>query len=73
MVDLSAKKCPKCGEIFEDEKPKKKSNKKKQTNNKIESDMDQKYSDLNKLKKLLDKDIITKEEFEEEKKKILNK
>lgn len=73
LVDLSAKKCPKCGEIFEDEKPKKKSNKKKQTNNKIESDMDQKYSDLNKLKKLLDKDIITKEEFEEEKKKILNK
>ena len=35
--------------------------------------MDKKYSDLNKLKKLLDNDIITQEEFEKEKKKILNK
>ena len=43
------------------------SNKKK----KQKSSVDQKYSDLNKLKKLLDKDIITKEEFEKEKKKIL--
>ena len=34
-------------------------------------DMDQKYDDLVKLKDLLDKKIITQEEFEKEKKKIL--
>ena len=39
--------------------------------NKKSTSIDKKYSDLNKLKKLLDKDIITKEEFEKEKKKIL--
>ena len=59
IVKETAKKCPNCGEKFEDDE--------------IESDMDQKYSDLKKLKKLLDDDIITKEEFEKEKKKILNK
>lgn len=35
------------------------------------TDIDKKYSDLNKLKELLDNDIITKEEFDQEKKKIL--
>ena len=34
--------------------------------------MDKKYNDLTKLKRLLDNDIITKGEFENEKKKILN-
>lgn len=33
--------------------------------------MDQKYSELKKIKDLLDKDIISKEEFDREKKKIL--
>lgn len=37
------------------------------------SNMDKKYNDLNKIKELLDKEIITQEEFEKEKKKILNK
>ena len=41
-----------------------------ETNN---TDVDKKYNDLIKLKKLLDENIITKEEFEKEKKKILNK
>ena len=38
---------------------------------KEKSGMDKKYKDLTKLKKLLDDKIITKEEFEKEKKKIL--
>ncbi len=62
-VKDSDKKCPKCGESFEDEEEKSNHNK---------SNMDQKFSDLNKLKKLLDEEIITKEEFEREKKKILD-
>ncbi len=64
--------CPNCGEVFEDDellKEDKKSKEKKSTR----TNMDKKYSDLNKLKKMLDKDIITKEEFEKEKKKILDK
>lgn len=36
-----------------------------------DDDIEQKYNDLNKLKELLDRKIITKEEFEIEKKKIL--
>ena len=71
-VKESAKKCPECGELFEEEVGKKqeiKSNKKKDSTSR--TNIDQKYSDLNKLKKLLDKNIITKEEFEKEKKKIL--
>ena len=38
-----------------------------------DTDMEQKYSDLIKLKELLDNKIISKEEFEKEKKKILNR
>ena len=34
--------------------------------------MDQKYNDLKKLKELLDNDILTKEEYEKEKNKILS-
>ena len=42
-------------------------------NEKKESlDMDKKYDNLKKLKELLDNDIITKEEYEKEKKKILD-
>ena len=70
-VNKNSKSCPECGEVFEVEEESvqvKKSNKKT-----TDSDMDKKYSDLNKLKKLLDNDIITQEEFEKEKKKILNK
>lgn len=58
--------CPKCGEKFDDEEEEIIEELKEKSN------MDQKYSDLTKLKKLLDKDIISKEEFEKEKKKILN-
>ncbi len=61
LVKESAKKCPKCGEKFEEESEVDSSS----------SNMDKKFSDLNKLKKLLDDKIITKEEFEKEKKKIL--
>ena len=69
LVKESDEKCSKCGEVFEDEDEEETGNSKK-TN---KSDMDQKYSNLTKLKKLLDKNIISKEEFEKEKKKILNK
>lgn len=60
IVEESAKKCPECGERFDDAFD-------------TSDDVDKKYSDLNKLKKLLDDKIITKEEFDKEKKKILNK
>lgn len=77
LINGSAKSCPRCGEKFEEEieedeipeievpdiveieEPK--------------DDLDRKYSDLLKLKELLDKKILTKEEFDKEKKKILNK
>ncbi len=78
LVNASATKCPNCGELFEDNSETKnkddtnnKENSKKKNDKESKSDIDQKYSDLNKLKKLLDKKIITKEEFEKEKKKIL--
>ena len=66
LVKESDTKCPKCGEKFDDEEEEVKEEPKAKSN------MDQKYSDLTKLKELLDKDIISKEEFEKEKKKILN-
>lgn len=65
-VKDSDQKCPKCGELFESNETDAKEN------NKSKSDMTQKYSDLNKLKELLDNKVITKEEFEKEKKKVLN-
>ena len=55
--------CPNCGESFEEEYEKEK--KKKSTS------IDQKYDDLLKIKELYDKKIITKEEFDSEKIKIL--
>lgn len=64
FVKESETKCPGCGEIFEDETSE---NNKNNTN----TNLSQKYEDLTKLKELLDKDIITKEEFDKEKKKIL--
>ena len=67
LVKESDTKCPNCGESFEEEleeEPKKVKEAK--------TDLDQKFSDLNKLKKLLDDKIITKAEFDKEKKKILN-
>lgn len=57
-------KCPNCGVIFDEDE--------ETENEKKKSNMDKKYWDLTKLKKLLDKEIISKEEFEKEKKKILN-
>ena len=45
-------------------------NEKKESNK--SSDMDQKYNDLKKLKELLDNDIITKEDYDKEKAKILS-
>ena len=59
----SDKYCPKCGESFDEDES---NNKEKESIN-----IDQKYYDLIKLKELYDKKIITKEEFEKEKKKIL--
>ena len=63
VVSINETKCPHCGDEFEEDNTDSKKNKK--------SNINQKYEDLNKLKELLDKKIITKEEFEEEKKKIL--
>lgn len=60
-VNNSDKKCPSCGEIFDDD----------EILSKETTSMDQKVSDLYKLKKLLDDKIITKEEFQKEKSKIL--
>lgn len=60
------KECPNCGAQFASEnttKPKPKKTK--------ESAKSKKYNELRELKKLLDDEIITKEEFEKEKKKIL--
>ena len=59
VVEEYAKFCPKCGEKFEGSFD--------------ESNIENKYDNLIKLKELLDKKVITKEEFELEKKKILNK
>lgn len=61
-------KCLHCGEKFEDDDE----DEQEQTKEEKTSDMDKKYSDLIKLKKLLDKKIISQEEFDKEKKKILN-
>ena len=47
-------------------------NEEKNTSKKESSNMDQKYNDLKKLKELLDSDIITKEEYDKEKSKILS-
>ena len=58
-VKNSDKKCPSCGAKFEDD-----------DNDKTLTD---KYDDLIKLKELLDKKIITQDEFDKEKKKVLNK
>lgn len=69
VISNSENKCPNCGEKFDDDNQE---DEKQKGKRKSKSNVDQKYSDLNKLKKLLDKDIITKEEFEKEKKKILN-
>lgn len=62
IVKYSDKKCPKCGERFDEVE---------ETSSSI--DVEKMAADLNKLKKLLDNQIITKEEFDIEKKKILNK
>ncbi len=80
-VKVSDKKCPKCGESFEEEHQetgknhKKNSNKKENKTTKSvkneKKDMNKKYTDLKQLKELLDDNILTKEEFEKEKKKIL--
>ncbi len=70
VVTEEDKICPNCNESFEEEIQEDK----KETKNKKKSDnINKKYDDLIKLKELKDKKIITKEEFEQEKKKILNK
>ena len=62
LIDKDDKKCPKCGALFIEE-----------VVEKSESDiLIDSYNDLIKLKDLLDRDIITKEEFEKMKKKIIN-
>ncbi len=50
-----------------------KEGKQEQSKEKNESNINQMYDDLQKLKKLLDDQILTEEEFEKEKKRILNK
>lgn len=62
-VNDSDKKCPNCGASFEEDDDEVSTNE--------SNSMDQKVSDLYKLKKLLDDKIITKEEFQKEKNKIL--
>lgn len=57
IVEEDATICPACGEVFDDEN--------------TFDDVDKKYSDLTKLKELLDKKIISQKEFEKEKKKVL--
>jgi predicted ATP-dependent serine protease len=69
FVDKDCIKCPKCGSYFDEDEDNEISVYKKDKYDNFE----RKYKSLNKLKKLLDNDIITKEEFDEEKKKILNK
>ena len=56
-----------------EEKPKEEKPKKEEVKEEVKNEVsvDQKYSDLKKLKELLDNDIITKAEFDREKKKIL--
>ena len=68
LVKESDTKCPHCGEKFEDDAE----DEQEETKKEKTSDMDKKYSDLTKLKKLLDKKIISQEEFDKEKEKILN-
>lgn len=81
IVNKDDKECPNCGENFDEEiensndkivKDYKNSKNDKEDKEDCVTDMDKKYNDLTKLKRLLDNDIITKGEFENEKKKILN-
>lgn len=58
-VSSSDRKCPKCNEIFEGKKEQK-------------SSIDQKVKELSQLKKLLDNGTLTQEEFDKEKKKVLD-
>ena len=71
IISSSDTKCKKCGEKLIEEKEEKIKigiiNKKQS-----KTSLDQKYSDLKKLKELLDEGIITKEEFEKEKEKIMS-
>ena len=71
-VSEGTKKCPNCGAIFEEDEERMVENEKEKEDT-TSTDMNQKYSDLKKLKELLDNKIITKEEFEREKAKILDK
>lgn len=66
LIDEDSEFCPNCGEKFEDDEIE------IIDENNREENFDDKYDNLKKLKKLLDEGIITKEEFENEKKKILN-
>lgn len=76
QVSETDEKCPNCGAVFVDDEEDKKEKESPKDKNKKEktkdSNVNKKYSDLKKLKELLDNEIITQEEFEEEKKKILN-
>ena len=67
-VSEDAKKCPKCEVIFNEEEVED-----EEESSDSDISVDDKFNSLVKLKELLDKDIITKEEFDKEKKKILGK
>ena len=69
IVGALDERCNKCGEFF-NSSPNKKHGEVAAT--KTNSNIDKKYSDLKKLKELLDDKIITEKEFEDEKKKIIN-
>ena len=71
-VGADATECPKCGAEFVDEDEDEEESDDGEQDDKDDS-IDEKYDDLIKLKKLLDKKIITQEEFNKEKKKVLNR
>lgn len=77
-VKEDANNCPKCGAIFDEDEEDDEDIEEPEEIEEEETDsreisVDDKYDSLIKLKDLLDKDIITKEEFEKEKKKIIGK
>ena len=72
-VDEFDEECYNCGDTFiQDSEDTKESEDFEDDEEHSERDVDEKYSDLMKLKKLLDEDIISKDEFEREKGKILD-
>ena len=74
QVSDDAEFCPNCGEKFEDNEEKRKNvnSKRKYYKNNKNKKLNNKYNNLRKIKELLDEGVLTQEEFEQEKEKILN-